>query len=176
MNGKSCNNPTTASGIHFVVMGPSGCGKSTIGAALAKSLHVPFVDGDALHPPANVAKMASGQPLTDADRWPWLTRVGARLNEGEVVIACSALARRYRRHILNTCTLTQFVELRVPRAELYHRMLDRKHFMPPALLDSQLSTWEHLRAYEPGISVVNDETVQRLVTRVREILAAHVES
>ncbi|MFX7938285.1 gluconokinase, partial [Acinetobacter baumannii] len=72
----------------IVVAGPSGVGKTVVGEALAARLGAPFVDGDALHPPENIAKMSAGVPLTDADRWPWLDRVAAAAREGAVV-ACS---------------------------------------------------------------------------------------
>ncbi len=79
--------------IKVVVMGVSGCGKSLIGAALAQALDVPFLEGDALHPSANVHKMAAGIPLTDEDRWPWLERIGADIAASKtgVVVSCSAL-------------------------------------------------------------------------------------
>ena len=85
----------------LIVMGVTGCGKSTVGALLARHLGAVFVDGDDYHPPANVAKMASGMPLTDEDRWPWLDRLGEVMEEtvhrqGRVVLACSALRRVYR--------------------------------------------------------------------------------
>ena len=82
-----------------VVMGVSGAGKSTVGEALAARIGAAFTDADSLHPPANVAKMAAGTPLTDEDRWPWLKLVGAELSTGRqegTVVACSALKRAYR--------------------------------------------------------------------------------
>src|ERR1700753_2802445 len=84
-----------------VVMGVSGSGKSLIGTQLAERLRVPFIEGDRLHPPANVAKMSAGMPLTDDDRWPWLDRVGrevatAAKDAGGAIAACSALKRIYR--------------------------------------------------------------------------------
>ena len=98
-----------------VVMGVAGSGKSTVGAALAAALGVTFVEGDRLHPAANVAKMAGGEPLDDDDRWPWLARVRAALRqEGGVVVACSALARRYR-DLLRQADGTRFVFLDVTR-------------------------------------------------------------
>ncbi len=139
-------------------MGPSGSGKSAVGAATAVRLGLPFVDADDLHPPANVAKMAAGTPLDDGDRMPWLDVVAATLNDapGGAVIACSALARRYRDRILRGAPDAVFVELRVPQSELARRMDAREHFMPSSLLDSQLHTLEHLEPDEPGVIVAGD--------------------
>jgi carbohydrate kinase (thermoresistant glucokinase family) len=124
-------------------MGVSGSGKSTVGAELAARLGVPFVDGDALHPVANVAKMAAGIPLDDADRWPWLDAVGARLAESRVVVACSALRRSYRDRLRAAAPDVRFVLLDGSRELLAARTGARlDHFMPPALLDSQLATLE----------------------------------
>ncbi|MDR6636282.1 carbohydrate kinase (thermoresistant glucokinase family) [Phyllobacterium sp. 1468] len=84
--------------IRLVVMGVSGSGKSSVGRAIAAALKLPFVEGDTLHPPANVEKMASGVPLTDEDRWPWLDKIGAELAKAQkgVVVSCSALKQSYR--------------------------------------------------------------------------------
>jgi gluconokinase len=124
-------------------MGVSGSGKSTVGAELAARLGVPFVDGDALHPVANVAKMAAGIPLDDADRWPWLDAVGTRLAESPVVVACSALRRSYRDRLRAAAPDVRFVLLDGSRELLAARTGARlDHFMPPALLDSQLATLE----------------------------------
>lgn len=139
-------------------MGPSGSGKSTVGVQLAAALGLRFVDADDLHPAANVAKMAAGMPLDDEDRMPWLDLVAATLRETPegVVVACSALARRYRDRIRVGATDAVFVELRVPQTELARRMDAREHFMPPSLLASQLQTLEHLEPDEPGIVVAGD--------------------
>lgn len=157
-----------------VVIGPSGSGKSVVGAMLAERLHVAFVDADDLHPAANIAKMASGTPLVDADRLPWLDAVASTLNgmPGGGVIACSALARRYRERILAGAPDATFVELRVSEAELQRRMITRQHFMPPALLASQLQTLEHLSPDEPGIVVDNGRPPGEVVSDVAERLAA----
>ena len=124
-------------------MGVSGSGKTTVGLALAARLGVPFADGDDLHPAANLRKMTDGIPLTDADREPWLDAVGAALADGTRVVACSALRRRYRDRLRAAAPGLHVVYLEVPRAVLEERMTHRSdHFMPVALLDSQLATLE----------------------------------
>jgi gluconokinase len=133
----------------IVVMGVAGSGKTTLAARLAEKLGIPFVEGDSLHPAANVKKMASGIPLTDDDRWPWLEAIGERMEAERVtghgvVVACSALKRAYR-----DCLRTHvdgkihFFLLDGSRQLIGDRMRQRKgHFMPPALLDSQFATLE----------------------------------
>jgi carbohydrate kinase (thermoresistant glucokinase family) len=124
-------------------MGVSGSGKTTVGAALADALGLRFVDGDALHPAANVAKMAAGIPLDDADRAPWLDAIGAVLATGPVVVACSALKRAYRDRLRAAAPELQLVFLDGSRELLASRMAARPgHFMPASLLDSQLATLE----------------------------------
>ena len=129
-----------------VVMGVSGSGKSTVGAALALRLAVPFCEGDALHPAANVAKMVAGAPLDDADRAPWLERVNAWLRTcaSGGVVSCSALRRRHRDRLREGLEdPLRFVFLDPPRRELEQRLSRRRaHFMPAALLASQLETLE----------------------------------
>jgi gluconokinase len=157
----------------LVVMGPSGAGKSVVGAALARRLGerfpgITFVDSDELHPPVNVEKMRRGIPLDDRDRWPWLRLVGEALAEADAgrVIACSALRRRYRDAIRDACPTAEFVELVVPPEELVERVDDRPgHFMPPALLGSQLATLEPLADDEQGVRVLNTGPVDDVVTR-----------
>jgi carbohydrate kinase (thermoresistant glucokinase family) len=159
----------------LVVMGVSGAGKSTVGAALAAELGVPFRDADDLHPAANVALMAAGQPLSDTDRWPWLDLVGAALASAEVrgtglVMACSALRRVYRERILAAAPTARFVLLEVPPEVLEARMLARPgHFMPPSLLASQLATLEALGADEPGVSVPATASVSALVAELAKL-------
>ena len=133
----------------IVVMGVAGSGKTTIASGLAERLHVPFVEGDSLHPAANVKKMASGIPLTDEDRWPWLEAIGERMEVERVtghgvVVSCSAL-----RHVYRDCLRKKvngkvhFILLDGSRELITDRMKQRKgHFMPPALLDSQFATLE----------------------------------
>ena len=145
----------TNSAPRVCVMGVSAAGKSTIGAALADALGVAFVDADDLHSDANRAKMASGTPLTDEDRWPWLDAVGARFRDAEatgLVMACSALRRVYRDRIRAVAPDVVFVHLHGSRELLAERAAARTdHFMPAALLDSQLATLEPLGDDEPGL-------------------------
>jgi gluconokinase len=152
-------------------MGPSGSGKSEVGLRLAGLLGTPFVDADDLHPVANVERMAAGIPLVDEDRMPWLNLVGETLRDAPaLVVACSALARRYRAAILDVAPDVLFVELTVPAGELARRMAARTHFMPPALLASQLAAWEPLGADEPGVSVENSGALDDVVAGIADAL------
>ncbi|WP_295626547.1 gluconokinase [uncultured Corynebacterium sp.] len=134
-------------------MGVSSSGKSTVGEMLALKLDVPYKDGDDLHPKANIDKMASGTPLSDDDRWPWLTLVGEWLAEHDDggVIACSALKRAYRDRIRASAPDTVFLHLHGSRELMGARMEVRPgHFMPTSLLDSQFATLEPLGDDEAG--------------------------
>jgi gluconokinase len=131
------------------MMGVCGSGKSLIGAKLARELDIEFVEGDELHPPDNVKRMAAGTPLTDDDRHGWLMAIAARLREAKragvgLVISCSALKRSYRDLLRSVGDAdVRFVYLAGSRALLAERMAKRRgHFMPPSLLDSQLSILE----------------------------------
>lgn len=136
-----------------VVMGVSGSGKSTVGVLLAERLGLPFVDGDDLHPEANVAKMAAGTPLTDDDRWGWLDAVAEVLaRPGGVVVAASVLRRAYRDRVRAGAPGTRFVLLHGTHELLRSRMEARvDHFMPATLLASQLATLELLGRDEHGL-------------------------
>ena len=149
-------------------MGVSGCGKSTVGRLLAEKLDAKFIDGDDLHPEENKAKMAAGIALNDEDRWPWLDKVGASLDENDkIVIACSALKRKYRERILGSASNSVFVHLDGSRDVLAERMTSRpNHFMPVSLLDSQLATLEQLSPDEPGASYDIAEPVAQIVAQV----------
>ena len=138
---------------HVIAMGVSGSGKSTVGALLAEQLGGEFLDGDDLHPAANVAKMAAGIPLDDDDRAPWLREIGARMAAapGTMVIGCSALKRSYRDIIRSAAPDTVFVHMHGTRELLAERMAARPgHFMPLSLLDSQLETLQELEPDERG--------------------------
>jgi gluconokinase len=141
----------------IVVMGVSGAGKSTLGCALATALGCRFVEGDTLHPAANVAKMAAGIPLDDNDREPYLERVAQVCAAGAaagVVVSCSALKRRYRDVIRKHAPTTRFVLPLLDHAQLAERLNRRRnHFMPASLLDSQLAALEPPAADEHVILV-----------------------
>jgi gluconokinase len=147
-------------------MGVSGSGKSTVGAALADRLRVPFEDGDDLHPAANIAKMTRGEPLDDRDRWPWLDLVGAWLRDHADggVVACSALKRSYRDRLRQHCAELDLLLLLGDRGLLERRQAHRAgHFMPPALLESQLAALEPLAPDERGLAVDVDRSVDDVV-------------
>ena len=137
----------------IVAMGVSGCGKSTFGRELARALDRPFIEGDEYHPAASVAKMRAGIALTDSDRWPWLRSLSRALGDlarskGCAVASCSALRLSYRECLREHIGLpTVVLLLDVPRAMLEQRMASRDgHYMPVALLASQLETLEVPRA------------------------------
>jgi gluconokinase len=159
----------------IIVMGVAGVGKTTVGAGLAEALGWRLVDADDLHPPANVEKMRHGQPLSDADREPWLAAVGAviarALGAGEsLVVACSALKAAYRLRLGGNDPRVRFVHLQAPRTVLAARLAARTgHFAGASLLDSQLADLETPPA---GDALVVDGTwpPARLVTEIRRAL------
>ncbi|MGH6958704.1 MAG: gluconokinase, partial [Caulobacteraceae bacterium] len=132
----------------LVVMGVSGAGKTTLAKRLAARFGWTFQEGDALHPPANIAKMKAGHPLNDADRAPWLAAIGrwidARAAAGEpAVVACSALKRAYRDTLARGRPQVRFVFIRLDEATIAERLAHRRgHFMPPSLLASQFDALE----------------------------------
>jgi gluconokinase len=133
------------SGRWLVVMGVSGCGKSTLGAALARRLQVPLIEGDDFHPPANVRKMSEGIALTDADRAGWLDTLGRGLADaGEgAVLTCSALKRAYRDRLRAAVPGLRFVFLALERDEAERRVAARpSHMFPASLVASQFATLE----------------------------------
>jgi carbohydrate kinase (thermoresistant glucokinase family) len=138
-------------------MGVSGAGKTAVGRRLAERQSWPFLDGDDLHPASNVRKMAAGEPLTDQDRLPWLSKVREVIREhaatgSSAVIACSALKRSYRRLLLEGQPDAKLVYLRGEPDLLWRRLTERRsHFFDPGLLSSQLETLE-----EPVNAVVVD--------------------
>jgi gluconokinase len=162
------------------VMGVSAAGKSTVGSSLADALGVAFVDADDLHPETNRLRMAAGIALTDEDRWPWLDAVGARFRSHRrtgLVVACSALRRAYRDRLRAAEPDVVFVHLAGSRELLVARARARTgHFMPPALLDSQIATLEALAEDEAGLAAdvafPAGELVAEITERLRAISAA----
>ncbi len=164
----SANSPPLA----LVVMGVSGCGKSTVAAMLAGRLHWAYIEGDDLHPPANVEKMHAGTPLTDADRAPWLDAIANEvfglLAVGQsCVVTCSALKRRYRDAITRGDARVRFVYLHGDRELIARRLAHRlNHFMPASLLDSQFATLEEPTADEHAIRVETGLPPAEIVNQV----------
>lgn len=156
-------------------MGVSGAGKSTMGDRLATALGAEFVDGDALHPPSNVARMRAGSALTDDNRRPWLDAVGRSLADAPapgVVVACSALRRSYRDLLRSHAPDALFVLLTADRAELLARLRNRTgHFMGPALLDSQLATLEPLGPDENSLALDAAGAVDDIVAKAMAFVA-----
>ncbi|MDQ0769330.1 gluconokinase [Pseudarthrobacter defluvii] len=158
----------------LVVMGVSGCGKSTVGALLGRRLDKPFFDGDDFHPTANKEKMGAGIPLTDADREPWLGRLGELLagkaDGGPTVppiVACSALKRRYRDVLRSYAPDLVFIHLSGTAATIGARMEARAHeFMPRTLLESQFAALEELEADETYLVVDISQPLDVLVESV----------
>jgi gluconokinase len=140
-------------------MGVSGSGKSTVGAAIALNLNATFLEGDSFHPADNVARMAAGIALTDADRQGWLqtlsARLGAAKRDGQaVVLACSALKRSYREVLRSQADDLALVYLAGTPELLAQRMAGRSgHYMPPSLLASQLATLEPPQADEHALTL-----------------------
>ena len=158
----------------YVIMGVSGCGKSTVGEAVAQKLGSPFYDGDDLHPPENVAKMASGQPLDDTDRYPWLARlrnlIATHLEKGETaVLACSALKKKYRDQLRQRNAGIQFVYLKGDFELIWGRMQARpEHYMKAEMLHSQFADLEE--PDEDRALIVNIENdVDGIVRRILEL-------
>jgi carbohydrate kinase (thermoresistant glucokinase family) len=158
-----------------IVMGVAGSGKSTVGHALANAMGWRFADGDDFHPPANIAKMRRGEPLSDEDRGPWLEALRAflqaKLHEGEsCVIACSALKASYREVLLVDPNSVMLVYLKGSREQLNERLGARLgHFMPPTLLDSQLAALEEP---DPSAALVCDiaNSPEQIVAQIRAAL------
>jgi gluconokinase len=166
--------PATTS---IVVMGVSGSGKTSAAREITRQLGWQYIEGDDLHPAANVEKMAAGHPLDDEDRRPWLRRIAEVIGEHEaagtsVVVTCSALKRAYRDLLRKGHPSVWFAHVDVPREVLAQRLAARQgHYMPPSLLASQLATLEPLGADEPGDVIAGngplDQTVAELLSDLR---------
>src|SRR3954447_11996152 len=165
-----------------VVMGVSGSGKSTVARGLSTVLGWEFAEGDAFHPEANVAKMRSGTPLTDDDRWPWLEAIGEWISGKEArgesaVVTCSALRRVYRDLLRRGRPHVRFLHVTAESDVILDRMEHRPgHYMPPSLLPSQLAMLEPLGDDEPGISVSNEGTAAQVLDRALSALGLRKEN
>ncbi|WP_138760249.1 gluconokinase [Modestobacter altitudinis] len=161
--------PATTS---IVVMGVSGSGKTSAAREITRQLGWEYIEGDDLHPEANVAKMAAGHPLDDADRWPWLRRIAEVIGEREaagtsLVLTCSALKRSYRDQLREGHPSVWFAHMQVSQQVLADRLAKRQgHYMPPSLLDSQLATLEPLAEDEPGDAIAGDAPLAESVTEL----------
>jgi len=147
---------------HLVLMGVAGSGKTTLARILQERLGLPYAEADEFHPPANIAKMSSGTPLEDEDRWPWLEAIRDWLTAQSAaghgsVVTCSALKRTYRDVLRTADGRVRLVHLTAGPDLLAERMSHREgHFMPTTLLPSQLATLEPLGDDEDGVTVVVD--------------------
>ncbi len=155
-------------------MGVTGSGKSTLGQSLARALGWRFIEGDTLHPPANIARMTAGVALTDADRMPWLDNVAQAIatRTTSLVISCSALKRAYRDRLRRADPQLRFVLPVLSREALQQRLQHRgRHFMPAALLDSQLADLEPPRADEGIIQIDGNAAADEQVAAALAALA-----
>ena len=160
--------------LQIAVMGVTGAGKTTVAQALAAKLDAEYIDADDMHPASNVSKMSAGVPLDDEDRRPWLELVGYTVasRTGGVVVACSALKRRYRDALREHAPALFFVHLAPSPTVLEARLALARpdHFMPPGLLGSQLDTLETLGAGEAGATIRATGRVDELVSAIVALL------
>lgn len=172
----------------WLVTGPAGCGKTTVAEHLSQAMNMPYIEGDSYHPPANIEKMASGIPLTDADRWDWLTALRqesmqliASGSEG-VVLTCSALKRKYRDVIRvaaynNPSMQVHFLYLDASEEVLLQRVAARKgHYMGANMVHSQFNILE--RPQEDELDVMNvdvSKTLEEVMEESRDRVLAYME-
>jgi len=160
---------------YAIVMGVSGCGKTSVGEGLSQYTGIRFVDGDALHPKANVDKMSAGTPLTDQNRWPWLEAIGREFAKSPepLIIGCSALKRSYRDQIRHHAgAIVTFIHLTGTREVIRQRMQARKnHFMPLTLLDSQFAALEPPAIDENAVSIDIDQSLDAIIEQAARHLS-----
>lgn len=170
-----------ANGKAFILMGVSSTGKTSVGTAVAQRLGMKLIDGDDLHPRANIQKMASGTPLNDDDRFPWLERINdaafsLEQKSEKGIIVCSALKKKYRDQIRQGNADVKFIFLQGSFELVLERMKQRKgHFMKPEMLQSQFNTLEVPQADEPDVIFIDidgnfDEVVERCVKAVEPFI------
>jgi len=176
----------------WLITGPAGSGKSTVAQYIAKSMNLPYIEGDEYHPQANIDKMAHGTPLTDADRWDWLTRLReeslSRLSSGSqgVVLTCSALKRKYRDVIrvapyYSQNVLVHFVYLHAPEEVLIERVMGRKgHYMGANMVHSQFGILEPPGQDETDVISVDvsgslEKVEQDALAKIHEAIKKEIE-
>lgn len=170
-----------ANGKAFILMGVSSTGKTSVGTAVAQRLGMKLIDGDDLHPRANIQKMASGTPLNDDDRFPWLERINdaafsLEQKSEKGIIVCSALKKKYRDQIRQGNADVKFIFLQGSFELVLERMKQRKgHFMKPEMLQSQFNTLEVPQADEPDVIFIDidgsfDEVVERCVKAIEPLI------
>ena len=164
-----------------VVMGVSGSGKTAVAQGLSEALGWELAEGDDFHPETNVAKMRSGIPLTDADRWPWLESIGKWISGKErarepAVVTCSALRRAYRDRLREGRPHVRFLHVTAEPDVLLDRLKERPgHYMPASLLASQLAILEPLADDEPGVTIANEGTAAQVLDRALDALGRRPE-
>lgn len=163
----------------IIVMGVSGSGKTTVAQGIARVMGRKLAEGDDFHSTANVEKMASGHPLTDDDRWPWLQAIGGWIQHCEedgvsAVVTCSALRRVYRALLRQGRPRVRFCHVETDPPLIADRLAQRTgHYMPPSLLPSQLATLEPLAPDEPGVTVSAADTVDDVIQNACAALNLH---
>lgn len=161
----------------LIICGVAGCGKSSLAAGLAAIAEWPFIEGDELHPPANIARMTAGIALTDDDRWPWLDRIAAQLAVWQAadtagIISCSVLRRRYRDRLRAAAPATRFVMIEITPELATERLAGRSgHFMPTSLIASQFAALEVPDADENVVTVAATLSPEAQIAEVRTALA-----
>lgn len=171
--------PHLSAPVYVIAMGVSGSGKTTVAKGIAQQMGWEYAEGDDFHPEENVKKMASGHPLTDEDRWPWLKAIAAWIDERErartsAVITCSALRRVYRDLLREGRPSVRFCHLAPDPDVIAERLAQRiGHYMPASLLPSQLATLEPLEDDEPGVVITKTESPERVVTDALCALELH---
>lgn len=165
---------TVPAGLCVMVMGPSGVGKSTFAHALADRIGAVFIEGDDYHPAENQAAMSAGRALTDEMRMPWLSALSEAVKASCVarptVFTCSALKRSYRDFLRERIGPLRLIMLQAPPELIRKRMSERQHFMPPALLDSQISTLQPPLPNERAICLDMSDPLEDVTQRAMAAL------